>query len=106
MELFEIYPSVIARPLGANPAGARQSADTLKRLLRRAKSALLAITVMCQWLIYSSSISLVLAGLLIIVLADLRVRSLPEANHARSRGYNHFTLTLILINILFNSFSV
>ena len=32
MELFEIYPSVNAKPLGANPAGARQSDDTVKKI--------------------------------------------------------------------------
>jgi len=37
MELFEIYPSVIARPLGANPAGARQSADTVKKIASSGK---------------------------------------------------------------------
>ena len=37
MELFEIYPSVIAKPLGANPAGARQSDDTLKKIASSGK---------------------------------------------------------------------
>ena len=37
MELFEIYPSVIAKPLGANPAGARQSADTVKKIASSGK---------------------------------------------------------------------
>ena len=40
MELFEIYPSVIARPLGANPAGARQSADTVKKIASSGKERL------------------------------------------------------------------
>ncbi len=37
MELFEIYPSVNAKPLGANPAEARQSADTLKKIASSGK---------------------------------------------------------------------
>ncbi len=37
MELFEIYPSVIARPLGANPAGARQSSAMLEKIASSGK---------------------------------------------------------------------
>ena len=37
MELFEIYLFVIAKPLGANPAEARQSADTLKKIASSGK---------------------------------------------------------------------
>ena len=37
MELFEIYLFVIAKPLGANPAGARQSSDTVKKIASSGK---------------------------------------------------------------------
>jgi len=41
MELFEIYLFVIAKPLGANPAGVRQSADTVKKIASSGKERLL-----------------------------------------------------------------
>ena len=37
MELFEINPSIIARSLGANPAGARQSSAMLEKIASSGK---------------------------------------------------------------------
>ena len=40
MELFEIYLFVIAKPLGANPAGVRQSAAMLEKIASSGKERL------------------------------------------------------------------